>query len=264
MGGLLRQVHDAPQFEAQVSKQVYAVADEVVRRTLGQEHVWWLTAGLVFTVWQVSGVARAIMGVLSEIYGDGDRRSFKSRYATSIALGTSVTVLVLQPRPLQPAPTALERGPEIALPVDDQRGEARSAEDEQAGKEAQPALDGAERGLEASVPAGVRLPRGRRVCGHAQPLPQMLLDIETDDPGAVAVGQVRQAQPAEDEREREQDLQPALLRLGAERDARDRRGGGERHRHERGLRLDDGEDLAAQRLVLLERDAAAERLAAMR
>jgi membrane protein len=88
--------HDlAPQFKAQVSKEVYAVADDVVRRTLGQEQVWWLTAGVVFTVWQVSGVARAIMGVLSRVYNDGEDRSFKSRYATSIVLGTSVTVLVL-------------------------------------------------------------------------------------------------------------------------------------------------------------------------
>ena len=84
-----------PQFEAQVSKEVYAVADDVVRRTLGQEQGWWLTVGLVFTVWQVSGVARAIMGVLSEIYNSGDDRPFKQRYATSFALGTGVTVLVL-------------------------------------------------------------------------------------------------------------------------------------------------------------------------
>ena len=48
----------APQFEAQVSKEVYAVVDEVVRRTLGQEQGWWLTVGLVFTLWQVSGETR--------------------------------------------------------------------------------------------------------------------------------------------------------------------------------------------------------------
>jgi membrane protein len=84
-----------PEFKAQVSKQVYAVADDVVHRTLGQEQLWWLTLGVVFTVWQVSGAARAIMGVLSEIYHDGEDRTFKSRYSTSILLGTSVTVIVL-------------------------------------------------------------------------------------------------------------------------------------------------------------------------
>jgi membrane protein len=84
-----------PQFKGQVSKPVWAVADDVVHRTLGQEQLWWLTAGVVFTVWQLSGAVRAIMGVLSEIYNDGEDRSFKSRYTTSIALGTGVTVLVL-------------------------------------------------------------------------------------------------------------------------------------------------------------------------
>jgi membrane protein len=88
--------HDlGPQFKAQVSKEVYAVGDDVVRRTLGQEQLWWLTAGLVFTVWQVSGVARAIMGVLSDVYNDGDDRSFIRRYATSFALGIAVTTIVL-------------------------------------------------------------------------------------------------------------------------------------------------------------------------
>jgi membrane protein len=84
-----------PQFKAQVSPQVYAVADDVVRRTLGREQGWWLTIGLVFAVWQLSGAARAIMGVLSDIYNDGDDRSFRRRYLTSFALGTGVSALVL-------------------------------------------------------------------------------------------------------------------------------------------------------------------------
>ena len=73
----------APQFEAQVSEEVYAVADEVVRRTLGDEQLFWLTVGLVFTLWQTSGAARAIMGVLSDVYNHGEDRSFRRRYETS-------------------------------------------------------------------------------------------------------------------------------------------------------------------------------------
>jgi membrane protein len=87
--------HLAPQFKAQVSKEVYAVADDVVRRTLTKEQGWWLTIGVVFTVWQVSGATRALMGVLSRIYNHGEDRDFRRRYAISIALGTSVTVIVL-------------------------------------------------------------------------------------------------------------------------------------------------------------------------
>jgi membrane protein len=85
----------APQVEEQVSGDVFGVIDEVARHTLGSKQGWWLTAGLVFTLWQASGVARAIMGALSRVYGDGDDRSFARRYLTSFALGLAVAVCVL-------------------------------------------------------------------------------------------------------------------------------------------------------------------------
>lgn len=78
-----------------MSEEVYAVADEVVRRTLGDEQPFWLTVGLVFTLWQTSGGARAIMGVVSDVYNHGEDRSFKRSYATSFALGSAFPVLIL-------------------------------------------------------------------------------------------------------------------------------------------------------------------------
>jgi membrane protein len=85
----------SPEVKAQVSKQVFAVLDDVVRRTLGSKQGWWLTAGVVFTLWQASGVARTVMGALSRVYGDGDDRSFLRRYGISFALGLAVAVCVL-------------------------------------------------------------------------------------------------------------------------------------------------------------------------
>src|SRR3954452_25258624 len=85
----------APQVKAQVSPQVFAVLDDVVRKTLGSKQGWWLTIGVVFTLWQASGVARAIMGALSSVYGNGDDRSFVRRYAISVALGLGVAVMVI-------------------------------------------------------------------------------------------------------------------------------------------------------------------------
>ena len=85
----------APDVKQQVSGPVFQVIDDVARRTLGSKQGWWLTAGLVFTLWQTSGVARAIMGALSRVYGDGEDRSFLRRYATSFALGVAVAVCVL-------------------------------------------------------------------------------------------------------------------------------------------------------------------------
>jgi membrane protein len=85
----------APQVAEQVSANVFGVIDHVARHTLGSQQGWWLTAGLVFTLWQTSGVARAVMGALSRVYGDGDDRSFARRYVTSFALGLAVAVCVL-------------------------------------------------------------------------------------------------------------------------------------------------------------------------
>src|SRR4051794_32530002 len=85
----------APQVKDQVSPQVFAVLDDVARKTLGSKQGWWLTIGVVFTLWQVSGVARAVMGALSRVYGDGDDRPFVRRYAISFGLGVAVAVCVL-------------------------------------------------------------------------------------------------------------------------------------------------------------------------
>ena len=85
----------APQVKEQVSPQVFAVIDDVAQRTLGSGQGWWLTLGVVFTLWQTSGVARAIMGALSRVYGDGEDRSFVRRYLVSFGLGLAVAVCVL-------------------------------------------------------------------------------------------------------------------------------------------------------------------------
>ena len=44
----------APQVEEQVSPHVFGVVDDVARHTLGSKQGWWLTAGLVFTLWQTT------------------------------------------------------------------------------------------------------------------------------------------------------------------------------------------------------------------
>jgi membrane protein len=85
----------APQVKDQVSPNVFKVIDDVARHTLGSKQGWWLTIGVVFTLWQTSGVARAIMGALSRVYGGGEDRPFVRRYLTSFALGIAVTACVL-------------------------------------------------------------------------------------------------------------------------------------------------------------------------
>ena len=85
----------APQVKDQVSPEVFAVLDDVARRTLGSRQGWWLTLGVVFTLWQTSGAARAIMGALSRVYNAGEDRPFVRRYLTSFALGIGVAACLL-------------------------------------------------------------------------------------------------------------------------------------------------------------------------
>ena len=85
----------APQVKEEVSPHVFGVINDVARHTLGSKQGWWLTIGLVFTLWQTSGVARAVMGALSRVYNGGEDRSFVRRYLTSFALGVGVAVCIL-------------------------------------------------------------------------------------------------------------------------------------------------------------------------
>ena len=51
---------------------------------------WWLSIGLVVTLWQVSSGVRALMGALDRIYETEDRRPFLVRFATSVWLAAAI------------------------------------------------------------------------------------------------------------------------------------------------------------------------------
>lgn len=85
--------HLAPQLRHSASHEVFALADSVVRRALGSKQLFWLTAGLVICLWEVSGGVRAIMSALSRIYCDEESRPKRRRYAISFALAVAVIVL---------------------------------------------------------------------------------------------------------------------------------------------------------------------------
>jgi membrane protein len=66
------------------------VLDDVVRTGLTSRRVFWLTAGLVIAVWEMSGAMRATMDALSRIYGDEDDRPKLRRYLVSFGLSVGV------------------------------------------------------------------------------------------------------------------------------------------------------------------------------
>jgi membrane protein len=78
-----------------VSEPAFQVIDDTVGRTLTERHVFWITAGAIVAVWEISGAMRAIMDVFDRIYGSSRRRPFAERLRVSLALGLCVAGLLL-------------------------------------------------------------------------------------------------------------------------------------------------------------------------
>ena len=76
----------APQVEGGVSAPAFALVDEVVKTALGSKQVFWVTAGFLIALWEVSGAVRAVMGALNRLYRDETTRSWGRRMLVSFAL----------------------------------------------------------------------------------------------------------------------------------------------------------------------------------
>jgi membrane protein len=80
----------APRVKASVSDAAFGFADEAVRKALSSRQVFWITAGFVIALWEVSGAVRAVMGALNTVYGIETRRSWGRRMVVSTALALAV------------------------------------------------------------------------------------------------------------------------------------------------------------------------------
>jgi membrane protein len=85
----------APDVKDSVSPAAFTLIDDTVSKVLESRQLFWLTIGAVITVWEMSGATRAIMDVFDRIYRSDRSRSFRERYAVSIALSIAAGVLIL-------------------------------------------------------------------------------------------------------------------------------------------------------------------------
>lgn len=86
--------HIAPVLQRDLSHDGYAIANHTARHVLGPARVWWMTAGLLLTIWGVGAALRATMTPLNRIYGARENRSYKERLLTSLLGGIVVMVCV--------------------------------------------------------------------------------------------------------------------------------------------------------------------------
>jgi membrane protein len=79
-----------PDVKATVSNASFTVIDDVVQTALTEKQVFWVTAGFLLALWEISGAVRAVMGALNRQYRCTPRRSWKRRMAVSTALGLAI------------------------------------------------------------------------------------------------------------------------------------------------------------------------------
>jgi membrane protein len=78
-----------------VSPNFYRELDHSVDQVLTTRRWWWLSIGLVLTLWQVSSGVRALMTALDSIYEVKDRRPFWVRMGLSAGLAALIIVALL-------------------------------------------------------------------------------------------------------------------------------------------------------------------------
>jgi membrane protein len=85
----------APHVQAHVSPAAFKVIDDTVTRVLTGRQLFWLTGGLLLTIWEVSGAVRAVMGALNRLYRVRRQRSWRERMVVSTTLAVVVGGLLL-------------------------------------------------------------------------------------------------------------------------------------------------------------------------
>jgi membrane protein len=92
--GLLGAAHErrlwkdtiAPQIEPKVLPQVFDGIDQTVQRVFGSSSAGLLALASALAVWEVSGIIRAAIGALDEIYETPEPRPFWVRFPLSFGL----------------------------------------------------------------------------------------------------------------------------------------------------------------------------------
>jgi membrane protein len=85
----------APELKKASSGAAYRLVNETVEQVLSQKQVWWLTAGLLLTLWELSSVTRVAMTAMDRIYGYYRRRSFFEVFPRSLVLGAVMGVCAI-------------------------------------------------------------------------------------------------------------------------------------------------------------------------
>lgn len=85
----------APEVRKNASETAFKLIDDTVREVLSEKRIWWLTAGLALTLWELSAVTRVTMAALDRVYGFHRRRGLVEVLPRSLALGAAMGLCVV-------------------------------------------------------------------------------------------------------------------------------------------------------------------------
>ena len=85
----------APELKKSASEAAYRLVNDTVEHALRQKQVWWLTAGLLLTLWELSAATRVTMTAMDRVYGYGRRRGLLELLPRSVALGAAIGVCAI-------------------------------------------------------------------------------------------------------------------------------------------------------------------------
>lgn len=87
--------HIAPVLHRDLSHDAYAIADRTARRVMTAKRGFWLTGGLLVSLWGVGAALRSMMRPLNAVYESREHRSWRRRLVTSIGGGALVAATLL-------------------------------------------------------------------------------------------------------------------------------------------------------------------------
>jgi membrane protein len=84
-----------PGLKGSVSPEAFKLINSTVLKVLGSKNLFWVTAGLVIALWEMSSAMRGVMDAFDRIYEVDRERSAKERYLVSLLLAVVVGALLL-------------------------------------------------------------------------------------------------------------------------------------------------------------------------
>ena len=86
--------HIADTLRADLSPDAFAILDRTARGAMTSNRGFWLSVGLLVTLWAAGAAIRSMMTALNAVYDAEEERSWRNRLVLSVAVGALVTLCV--------------------------------------------------------------------------------------------------------------------------------------------------------------------------